>query len=57
MDANVTGGAVLVSRIRHIVGRRLRRHALASPAEARRSVVTFQAEREYYGAPQHAGIR
>lgn len=52
----MTCGAVLVSGVRHIVRRTLCQDSATLAAERARSVVTFEAEREYHRPLQQPGI-
>jgi hypothetical protein len=48
--------AVLVSRISHIMRRRLDTNAVALAAEITGAIVAFEADRKDYRSPQHARI-
>ncbi len=56
MNSDMAGCAIAIARIRHVVGSRLRRHAIALTPEAARAVVTFQAHREHDGPLQQPGV-
>lgn len=56
MDAHVTGRAVLIAWIGHVMVRRLRRDAGSQPPEVSCAVVALQAQREHYRSPQQPRI-
>jgi hypothetical protein len=56
MNTNVAVGAVLVSRIGHVVSPRQLRHPVSSPAERAGAVVALETESEYNGPSQEPGV-
>src|SRR4051794_21075599 len=56
MDADVAIGAVLITRIGHVVSLRQGRHASSRPAECSRAVVALQTKGEHYRTTQQPRV-
>ena len=57
VNTYVAGCAVAESRVRHIMGRRLKRNPVRCPSEVARAVMALEANCEQHGAVQQSGIR
>ena len=56
MNPHMTDGAVLISWIGHVVGRRLHHHARAMASESTGPVVTLEANGKDHRTPQQPGV-